>query len=86
MTRRNSRSRRLVKFPRCVEHVVGTQEHREPFSIGPDDEWKHGGMELIEDFRGRAAKVCGVPTCPARLQSAISGVGGAEGVAASPAD
>jgi mannose PTS system EIIA component len=40
-----------AEFRAALEHVVGPQEHLEPFSIGPDDDVEARRMELIEAVR-----------------------------------
>jgi mannose PTS system EIIA component len=39
------------EFRAALEHIVGPQEHLEPFSIGPDDDVEARRMELIETVR-----------------------------------
>jgi PTS system mannose-specific IIA component len=39
------------EFRAALEHVVGPQEHLEPFSIGPDDDIETRRVELIETVR-----------------------------------
>ncbi len=39
------------EFRAALEHVVGPQEHLEPFSIGPEDDVEARRMELIEAVR-----------------------------------
>src|SRR5262245_51900010 len=38
-------------FKATLEHVVGRQEHLEPFSIGPEDDIEQRRTELIEAIR-----------------------------------
>jgi PTS system mannose-specific IIA component len=39
------------EFRAALEHVVGPQEHLEPFSIGPDDDVEARRVELIDTVR-----------------------------------
>jgi PTS system mannose-specific IIA component len=39
------------EFRAALEHVVGPQDHLEPFSIGPDDDVEERRIELIDTVR-----------------------------------